>query len=660
MAFWWNRRRRWYKPRNYRYRKRRYTRRPRKTIFRRRRRRAPRRRRRRRKTKVRKKKKFIKLLQWQPDSIRKCKIKGYETVVLGANGKQFRSYTTAMNEWTPATVPTGGGFGTARYNLAYLYEQYKLGNNIWTHSNKNFDLCRYTGCRLKIFRHPTQDFVCTYQREYPMVINEDTYSQTHPHSQLLQKRKIVVPSLKYQPYGKPYIIKKIKPPKQQVNKWFFQHSFTDTGLLFFKAAACDLHYIHLGEYSENELTSFLALNTQDFFTHAGWGKTSSQAYQPVVTWNINAVSGTDQQGKPFTVNIGTTYDTSIAYDTGWFNTKILTAKTYTTHQLVGKTPLIGVRYNPKTDTGEGNAIWLVAIQADKFDKPHTDKTLIASGKPMWLLLYGWSDYVKRLKKDEPIYKYYFLVLQSKCFITSKTTTTPTYIVPIDDSFINGRSPYDTTVTTIEKKHWYPTLYHQQKTMNNIVMCGPFIPRPEGKKSNWELNINYCFFFKWGGAMQPPNEVSDPATATEYPVPDKLSKGIQISDPKTQIPASLLHTWDFRRGLITPKAFKRMSDHLPIETTISTDSEYHSPHKKHKPSKKEAPLQEKETETQICLQQLFEEDTCQEIQEETTDPILQLIHQQHKQQQLIKHNLLSLLTSLKQTQLQMQIQTGILE
>nr|UHK05177.1 MAG: ORF1 [Torque teno midi virus]UHM27129.1 MAG: ORF1 [Torque teno midi virus] len=661
MPFWWGRRNRFWNNNRYRRRRRRKTyRKPRKRFLRYRHRRTTRRRRRRRRTKVRRKKRFLKLVQWQPDCIRKCKIKGIETAVLGANGKQYRNYVTAMNEWTLPTTPTGGGFATIKYSLGYLFEQYELHNNIWTSSNIGLDLCRYTGCKIIFFRHPTIDFIATYQREYPMIITADTYSQTHPKNMLLQKHKIVIPSFRTQPYKKRKIVKKIGPPKQQVNKWFFQEQFDDTGLLFLRVAAADLNYVHLGEESENELTTFLYLNTADIYQQGNWGKTTDTAYQPIATYSEQSFTYTDINNKTQTFTKPTDYNSSISYDKGWFNSSFLSNKSILTGQFKGKRTILAARYNPKTDTGEGNAIWLSSIHTDKYTKPDTDKVLIASGKPLWELCYGWTDYVKRLKKNESIEYYYYILLQSPCIQGAGASTKDTYYLPIDSSFINGKGPYNSTPTQHMTKYWYPSLIHQQQTINNIVKTGPFIPRPEGKKSNWELHLQYCFYFKWGGSLPGNKQVTDPSKQTMYPVPDTNQQAVQIADPKTQIPASLLHSWDFRRGFVTTTAFKRMSDHFSMESTLSTDSEFLRPHKKSKHSKKEPPLQEEETDTAICLQQLCEEGTCQEIQEEKETPVLRLIQQQQQQQQHIKYNLLQLLTSLRKAQMQMQLQTGNLE
>ncbi len=84
--------------------------------------------RRRRRSKVRRKKKTLLIKQWQPDTIRKCKIKGYITHVLGSEGKQFACYTDTRFDWVPPRTPGGGGFGVEKYTLSFLYDEYLRGN----------------------------------------------------------------------------------------------------------------------------------------------------------------------------------------------------------------------------------------------------------------------------------------------------------------------------------------------------------------------------------------------------------------------------------------------------------------------------------------------------------------------------------------------------
>nr|UHK05191.1 MAG: ORF1 [Torque teno midi virus] len=661
MPFWWPRRNKWWSRGRYKYRRRRpYRRRTRKHFFRRRHRRTAKRRRRRRKAKVRRKKPFIKLLQWQPQSIRKCKIKGYETLLMGADGKQYRDYTSAMNEWIPPRVPGGGGLAISIYTLEYFYEQHLLHNNIWTTSNENYDLCRYTGCSLIFYRHPYIDFVCHYKREYPMTESAYTPMTTHPLLILQQRKKILIPSRITQPHGKNYIRKKIKVPRQQVNKWFFIRDYAKTPLLLLQTAACDLNFVRMGRQSENTLTNIYSLNI-GFYSNGAFGQpniATGHTYMPIHTqkYATGMIAGTDIQGKTFNTNMQNTYLSSVGYTTGWFTSKVLTSKTISTPQMQAK-PIYLLRYNPNIDTGKGNKVWLKSIFADHWGPPATDLFLIFEDEPLWLSFYGWFDYINSLKPAYDIFNKYTLVIQSDYF---QSPIQKQYIVPIDESFLIGNSAYDATVTDLDKtRPWIPTLRHQQKSINNIVKCGPFIPRPEGKLGNWELHLKYTFFFKWGGAQPPETNIYDPTKGSKYPVPDNFYKTVQITDPTKQIPQTILHTWDYRRGLLTQKALKRMYDNLSDKSTVSTDSECLEPPHKVQRSAKQPQIQEKETEVLKCLQQLYKENSCQETEEKQEEDLHHLIQQQQQQQQLIKHNLLKLITQMKKTQLQMQIQTGIL-
>lgn len=560
-----------------------------------------------------------------------------------------------MNDWTPPTVPGGGGFAVSTYSLGYLYEQYKYKNNIWTTSNEGLDLVRYTGGKITFYRHDYIDFIVYYTRSYPMKIGQFTYPQTHPHNLLLKKHKLIIPSKLTNPNGKRKYKLKFKPPRQMVNKWFFADTFEPTPLLMLQASATDLTFVSMGKQSENQLTNFFYINDK-FYLDKSWGKhrETNNPYKPVSTWSGN-LQGTDYQDKPYTFNMPTTASSSIDYTTGWFNSKLLKLKKVSAPTTA--TPIGIARYNPTLDTGEGNSVWLTSVIVPNYTKP-ADKTLYFDNLPLWMLLFGWTDYVLKLKGDPTFLDSYLLVIQSKWIRSAKEHSSSTIYAPIDESFINGNSQYNSTVVPQQKTKWFPTLKNQLESINNIVKCGPNIARPEGKLSNWELHTKYSFFFKWGGADNIPPAVTDPSTKPTYPVPDTINQNVQIKNPKTQIAASIFHTWDYRRGAITASALKRVQENLPDESISSTDSDFHSPPKRFKLNRNDPPCEEKETEIQECLQALFEKPTYQETQE-TTNPIL-LIQQQQQQQHQVKLQLLKLLTELKYKQRQMQLQAGIIE
>lgn len=564
-----------------------------------------------------------------------------------------------MNRYTYPKTPGGGGFSTTIFSLDFLYEQYELRKNIWTSSNANFDLCRYTGCTFKFYRHPWADFVLSAQLMYPMSLTFNDYMETQPLRLLLQQKHFVVPSFKNKPGGRPYVKKKFKPPKQMTNKWFFQDSFSEKPLLLLRSAVCNLQQPFLGPQGENEGITLTCLNIQFLYISAAWGSATQAApYNIVSTYVGNTayykpkMSATDK-----TMQL---LDTHVNYKGGWFSTEILSAYSVKSNSTQQYPPTYKVRYNPKIDTGKGNSVWLSSVSTDSYDKPHIDKLLLVREQPLWLLLFGFVDFITQYKKLQETEKVYYLMIETPYFKPYRNDSryNKTHLI-IDSTFVSGLGPFNSTPTDYMLQHWYPTLEQQQQSITSIVLAGPFTYKPSNTENNWELHYKYSFYFKWGGAQDNNKQITDPSKKNEFPTPNPQQRGVQVTDPRQQIPQSLLHSWDFRRGYLTKTALKRMYEHLPTEQIISTDSELHSPHKKLKLSCQAAHLQEESTEETCCLQTLFEENICQEIPQEETS-IKQLILQQQQQQQIIKHNLLLLLSQLKNKQLELQLHSGLLE
>nr|UHK04062.1 MAG: ORF1 [Torque teno midi virus] len=654
--WWWKRRQRWYRPRRRwttRRRKRRYYKK--RTSRNRRRYRRPYRRRRRGRKKVRRKLKKLTLKQWQPQTIKKCKIKGFAIHILGAQGTQYRCYTDNQQAWTNSKAPGGGGFGYEKYTLQYLYNQYKMGNNIWTTSNKNLDLCRYTGCTFKFIRHPYMDFLVQYQLSYPMIQEKYSYASCFPKEMLLAKHSKLILSRKSKPFGKLWVKVKIKPPKLLSTKWFFQDAFKDTGLVTIKSTVCDLQYPDIGPLNNNQLTTIFALNLQ-FYVNGGWGnKTSETAPYMPYQGAQTTFNGKDINGKPLIGTIKTaTYNDSIDYDTGWFQPKFLQLASNTIQNVIPTT--LG-RYNPTLDDGVGNEVWFSSILNQSYDRPRHDKSLIITDLPLPQIFYGLTDYIKKSKNDKTFLQTYVVLIASKYIYPYHDVGTKNYYLPIDLTFIQGKAPYGDYLTAAQKKLWFPTIQHQVQSINNIVQAGAYIPRLDNERYNtWELKSKYEFYFKWGGAETPDAQAEDPSKQATYDVPDKIKQAIQIANPSKQSPLSILHSWDYRRGLITPKAYRRMLENQSTDTDFQTDAE--QPPTKKKKITNQMPLQrEDQEEIEASLLNLYKENIYQETQEETT--IQQLINQQQQQQQQLRDNLLTIISDLKKQQCLLQLQTGML-
>ena len=662
MPFFWRRRNRYWwgtwRKQN-RYKRRNYWRHPRR---RRRRRTAPRRRRRyrRRRRKVRRKRQQIPVKQWQPDSIVKCHIKGNSVIVLGAHGKQLNCYTVVKNDNVPPKAPMGGGFGVERFSLQYLYEEHVFHNNIWTKSNILKDLCRYLWVKFRFYRHSWCDFIVQYERQPPFTIDKWTYPATHPHQLLQAKHKKIIISKSTKPTGRLTTKFKVKPPKQMLSKWFFSDHFTDYTLLLLRAAALELKFSYLGFSNSNQEISLFYLD-QAFYANANWGAYSTTPYKPYdnIPPNFTYTYGLGNKTGTITPETQSSYDNSVSYEKGYFQPTLLQATSIT--QQSGKptatTPINVARYNPNLDNGQGNKIYLTSILTKNYDPPSTDKSLLIENVPLWLGLYGFLSYVTVIKKGKAFLDSHCVILQSPAILPSSQIGAGKTYLPIDYTMINGKGPYNETVTTNMKKKWFPTVEKQMETLNAIVCAGPYIPKYNDiKEDTWELKFEYNFLFKWGGPQTGDQPVTNPAQQGDYDVPDHFQSSIQIQNPQKINTESILHAWDQRRGHFTKKAIKRMLDNLQIDTDYEpiTDS---PPKKKIRKGPQLYTPHEKEEEIETCLRSLCEENTFQEKQ---TEDLQHLIQQQQEQQFQLKRNLLILIADMKRKQTMLQLQTGLLE
>ncbi len=449
----------------------------------------------------------------------------------------------------------------------------------------------------------------------------------------------------------------IKPPKQMLNKWFFTDHFCKFPLFFLKGSACDFRYSNLGCCNESPLSNIYFLNLT-FYANTNWGleQSTTVMYMPHQGASKQMTVDYIIKGKKYEkqkISIGQTWQTSISYNEGWFQTKLLNAI-----KIEGQAslPLSVGRYNPQADTGEGNKIYFVSVTSRLPVQP-TDTTLVYQGLPIWLMLYGFTSYINLVKKDKTFLKTHFLVIETSAIYIYQTTQTVRKFIVVDPSFINGLAPYDIDPTETQKQYWYPTYLQQQKTINNIVSSGPYIPKlDQVKNSTWELDYKYCFYFKWGGPQITDQEVADPSKLPDYEVPDHLAGTVQITNPSKTKSSQLFASLGPQKGhYYTKRLLKVISENLSIDTDFYPDAE--PPQKKKRVTAQLRTAQEKEEEIQTCLQELCEENICQE---QTEENLLNLIQQQREQQQQLKRNLLVLLSDMKKKQRMLQLQTGLIE
>ncbi len=418
MPFWWRRRRRPWWGRGYKRRYRKYKR-PRRRIYKKRRNRRTYRRR--RKRKVRRKKKKLPILQWQPESIHKCKIVGFSNLVLGAEGNQYLCWTNQRSDYTQPKAPGGGGFGSELLTLEWLYKEWRAHNNIWTKSNKNKDLVRYTGAQIILYRHPTTDFIFSYSLSAPFDLTKFTYADCQPQNLLLRPHKRVVLSLLSKPGGKRYVKVKLKPPKQMSTKWFFQSQFYNAGLVLLQASAANFRFPSIGPKAQNQMVTLYFLDL-DIFNICNFAQARTDAWKPQSTHQSYKFYYRTKQGQESSVTMPpsaetplTAYQVSISRDKGWWQKAILNStKVEIDGQVKANRAVYTGRYNPNEDTGDGNEVWVVSLLQSKWGPPNTPELYIA-GQPLWMAFFGYYSFLQQVLKDKNFATHYMFIVKSTSY-----------------------------------------------------------------------------------------------------------------------------------------------------------------------------------------------------------------------------------------------------
>lgn len=662
----WRRRRRWY-PRRRRWRF--YYRRPRKTF------------RRRYYNRVRKpfKLKRLRLLQWQPRSIRKCRISGLLCLFQCNKYRIGNNYILYQNSIIPELTPGGGGFSIQQISLQSLYLEHQHVNNWWTQPNTNLPLVRYIKCKLKLYQSEDVDYVFTYQRNYPMSSTQLSYPSAQPSVMMLLNKTIKIPSKRTQKWKKPYKRITIPPPELLTNKWFFQKSLANTPLVLFTAAAASFDHYYIQTDSQSDNTTVPCINT-NLFQNRQWGQNDLYHIKMIgdkkiylwATWahletetslplgkqmillanGKTYTPGTDFEHIPqtSTEKKWADYKTRIHLHTGNpFYTDYLTQQEHESCTFYQSTedpstalpssesspietnkftkihnPLIYYcRYNPNNDKGDSNKTYLLKnYQHEHGWDPYNNPKLELSGFPLYINWWGFLDFQR--KQHE---------LTNIDTSTIMVTTTnqlhpelPAY-VPIGHDFITGRSPFESNVNPQDSNRWYPQVQFQEQTVNILLKCGPGTPKFNGKVTV-EAKLKYDFYFKFGGDPAPMVDVTNPTQQPQYPIPNNGLQTTSLQDPTTP-PELFLYNFDQRRDYLTNKATKRINKDWQTKDTVfsTTGTSYFAPE-----------IQQ--------TQQTSDQETSDSEKEEET--LLEQLQQQQRRQRRIKHRIKRLLTQITNT------------
>nr|UGV39544.1 MAG: ORF1 [TTV-like mini virus] len=580
MPYFW--RRPWYR-RRYHYRRPWYrSRRPR-TAFRRRRRRW-----------VRKRfyytiPKTIRLRQWNPRTTRLCKIKGHIPLIICGRDRQIFNWMQYYDSIGPAEQSGGGGWSSIVFSLGALYQQFKRLMNWWTKDNDGLPLVQYKGCKFKFYKSWDCDYIVTAQTCPPMTDTEYKHLDSHPYRQLMNKRPIIVPNLVRKPSKKTYKVKRFPPPSLLQNKWYFQQDFCATNLIMLTTSAASFDQFWLPNDEISQVITFHSLNTKifanpNFHTHDTygynpkstiilWGTGNGTHTTPQTYGSLHYLADTDQYklgqqwngtfpperknwGNPF-YHDHSSIDTKIYYSTS------KPTKATDKPSITELDPIyVTCRYNPLKDTGEGNQVFFKSTSISKKNifEPEDNPDIHISGFPLWLIFWGWTDWLEKKKPINQIYLNYYIVVVTD-FIEPKL---PGYVI-LDEDFI---FPDPTKLTETDKLYWHPRWAYQKKTANRIGTSGPCTPKLN-KAHSIQVNAFYTFYFKFGGCPAPMQNIKDPCEQPKFPVPSDQLQTIQIVDPATD-KQSLLHDFDERRQTLTETATKRIKKAKDSKTNIFAD------------------------------------------------------------------------------------------
>lgn len=231
-----------------------------------------------------------------------------------------------------------------------------------------------------------------------------------------------------------------------------------------------------------------------------------------------------------------------------------------------------ISYNPLTDKGVGNMIWIDWLtKGDTVYDPKKSKCLL-SDFPLWAMCYGYPDYCRKETGDSAVY--YDTRVVIRCPYTYpqllKHNDKQFGFVVYSENFGLGRLPGgNPNPPTRMRLHWYPNMFHQTEVLECIAQSGPFAYHGDERKT--VLTLKYKFRWKWGGNPVFQQVLRDPCTGGAVaPHTSRHPRSIQVYDPKYQAPEYLFHKWDFRRGLFSTKGIKRVSEQ-PVHDEYFTGS-----------------------------------------------------------------------------------------
>lgn len=560
--------------------------------------------------------------------MRKCKIIGYKCLIQGSPLRLSFNYAQYANSHVPAFQPGGGGWSLMVFSLDSLFDDYEKLQNVWTFSNSHLPLVRYHGVTFKFYQTEDMDYVVYFDRCWPMVDTKHTHANCSPTAQFLKQKKITIPSRKTQKNKKPYKKVRIRPPNQMQTKWYFQSDICKTPLVLLATTAVSLtnpfcapeatsnnitipmlntmliqrpnfknypvttgYFIKTGQF-EHEDSPFAAYlyaihRQQDNETQSiELKKSNLNKYNPIPLCNTKvmqpgvSVTSTNYEnnekywGNPFfhtylDDEIYSLYFSNMT-PTDLFQLKNTNDKTY---HLTLTDPIIKYyRYNPETDKGATNKVYTVSNStATSWAEPQNEN-LIFEGFPLYVLLWGWPDWLKKAKLTVDPDENQTLVIKTDQLFGPKQT----YYVPIDKDFIEGFAPYSPEPpnqilpNNWSKLHWHPKLEFQLQQIEKICSSGPGCARMP-YKHYMQSFCKYKFHFTWGGCPKTLENACNPCFQPKWPTTDTIPGGLEISNPNCN-PYTQLYDFDWKGDFVKTKSIDRIKQHTSVNPDLFSITE----------------------------------------------------------------------------------------
>nr|UGV34878.1 MAG: ORF1 [TTV-like mini virus] len=595
----------------------------------------------------RKKLKKIRLNQWQPRKIIRCKIKGDIPLFICGKKRIVHNYCLYKESNSLVGESTGGGWSLQLFNLDILYQEFLQYKNYWTKSNQGLPLVRFGKTTLKFYKSQYTDYIVTVKRCPPFTATKDMYLNSHPQRQLMERNKILVPRLT-SGTRKKYKKLHLNPPSLLQNKWYFQQEVCKTPLFLINTTACSFEQPFAAEDHVSDSITLVSLDTNtfqnpDFYNlppegyipkHIGTqrmylvgpGRTGEH---PPKKWTDvvflgntrTYTEGTEQTtlaelkkssnwGNPFTHH-WTHYDFPIYYTNKFPTTQTeMNSETFTTFTILEHL-YVYCRYNPQKDKGTNNIIYLKKNDdptETPYDQLPRNDRIILRDYPLWIGFWGWTDWIKRVPEVQALNSNWQIVVKSPYIYPPRP-----YYVFVDKYF------YDTDgkdLTFSDQSKWHPKYEFQQDCEFYIGQSGPYTPKIN-RSELIQADMNYTVNVKWGGCPAPMETIISPCEQEKYPEPNNQLQMLQIQDPKTQ-KETYLYEWDERRGELTKTGAERIKKDSGPELFVTGLSSLN------------VPVQTQQTESE-------EEETS----EEEKTPLQQQLQQLKQQQRLLRRQLLRL-------------------